>query len=164
MRLSFMTINRFVEARAVSDEGYGRALQQQGKALLAHGRALSDEALLAKLHALNLALDKKQFLTLAQPFFSTEEMACAVYRGPCRDIDERMKDWVWITFTCLWERWQPDRPSVEMIDDLMQEGYQTLKRGDAPGACRVWLAAWKGIRNILEALPIRSVREFDDRF
>jgi hypothetical protein len=164
MNISFITLNRFVEDKAASDEDYRRQLQRRGKVLLSHGRALSDEALLAKLRSLDLGMDEDQFRTLSQRFFSAQEMAQAVYAGPGRDLDGQDQDWVWIAFTCLWERWLPDRPSLEMIDDRMQDGYKLVARDDSPGACRLWMAAWKGIWNLIEVLRIHSLEEFDARF
>jgi len=162
MHISFMTMNRFVEGRAASDEGYRQLLQQRGKVLLSHGRALSDDALLSKLRTRNVGLDKNQFLLQSQGFFSAEEMARAVYDDKGTPAEDQ--DWVWIAFACLWERWQRDRPSMEMIDDLMQQGYQARDHGDLPEVCRLWLAAWKGIWKIMEAAQLRSVEEFDARF
>jgi hypothetical protein len=134
-----------------------RQLRKNGKALLSHGRALSDEELLAKLRTLGLALDRDRFRALSQGALSAQEMAQAVYR-------QRDEDWVWIAYTCLWERWQPDRPSMEMIDDWMQQGYKLRAARDEAGACRIWLTTWKSIWDIIKAKGLRSVEEFDALF
>jgi hypothetical protein len=38
----------------------------------------------------------------------------------------------------LWQRWFPDKPSFEALDDKMQAGYQ-LRESGASAAFRVWL-------------------------
>jgi len=164
MDISFITLNRIVEERAAVDEHVRQALEKTGRVLLSHGRAMSDEALLAKLRLLNLSLDKSQFLARSQRFLSAQEMAQALYKERGSALKGSDEDWIWIAFTCLWERWQPDRLSLEMIDDRMQEGYKAQKRRDFAGACRLWLEVWNGIWKLIEALQLRSVKEFDDRF
>ncbi len=164
VNLSFMTLNRFVEEKAAADADYRRQLQARGRILLSDGRALSDEALLAKLRTWNLDLDRDPFRARAQRFLSAQEMAEEAYQQAEPRITGMDQDWVWIAFTCLWERWLADRPSLEMIDDQMQQGYQAKARGDAPGACRLWLATWKSIHAILDARQMRSLQEFDARY
>jgi hypothetical protein len=164
MNLSFITINRILEDQAAIDEKVRRELQRTGRAVLSEGRKLSDEALLAKLPALDLPMDREQFLALSQTFFSAQEMALSVHERLCKPHQPWDEDWVWIAFTCLWERWQPDRPSLEMLDDWMQQGYKALERGDRAEACRHWLSVWNGVCKLAEAQQLRSVRAFDERF
>lgn len=62
----------------------------------------------------------------------------------------------------LWRRWVPEIPSLEMIDERMQDGYELLESGDARGACTIWLAVW---RLLLDTLPEeRSVKALSDAF
>jgi tetratricopeptide (TPR) repeat protein len=49
----------------------------------------------------------------------------------------------------LWRRCVPERPSLEMLDELMQEGYDALERGDAPGACQTWIRMWDALLAVL---------------
>jgi hypothetical protein len=37
--------------------------------------------------------------------------------------DDMTVDWVWISLLALWQRWWPDRPGLELLDDKMQAGY-----------------------------------------
>jgi hypothetical protein len=164
MKISYIALNRIVEDKAASDEAYRNALAQKGKLTLASGRALSDEALLGKLASLGLGMDREEFLRRTRSCVSAQEMAEAVYRNPPQRLSDADSDWVWIAFTCLWERWSPERLSLEMIDDRMQEGYKAQARGDQQAACRLWMETWKGIWAVVEARQLRSVEEFDDLF
>ena len=163
MHISFISMNRIVEEKAASDEEYCRTLRERGRVLLQDGRVLSDEALLARLRELNLVLDREQFIKLSQDFLSAEQMARTLIPEFGLKVEGADEDWVWIAFTCFWERWLPHRPSLEMIDDQMQAGYK-LQSHDELGACRLWLATWKSIVNIMEARHLRSLGDFDDVF
>lgn len=62
----------------------------------------------------------------------------------------------------LWRRWVPEIPSLEMIDERMQDGYDLLENGDARGACTVWLGVW---RLLIDTLPDeRSPDTLDEAF
>jgi hypothetical protein len=39
--------------------------------------------------------------------------------------DDMTVNWVWISLLALWQRWWPDRPGLELLDDKMAE-YTTL--------------------------------------
>jgi tetratricopeptide (TPR) repeat protein len=164
MRISYIALNRIVEDKMATDEAYRNALAQKGKLTLASGRALSDEALLGKLASLGLGMDRDEFLRRTRSYLSAQEMAEAVYANPPQRLSDEETEWVWIAFTCLWERWSPERPSLEMIDDRMQEGYKARARGDRQEACRLWLETWKSIWAVVEARHLGSVEEFDELF
>src|SRR5206468_1564471 len=106
-------------------------------------------------------LDREQFLVLSQRFVSAEAMFRVVAEESGLDIAEEKKDWVWVAFTCLWERWQPERPSLEMLDDQMQAGYKAVAAHDSPEACRLWLATWDSLQKIVASLQLETLDEFD---
>jgi tetratricopeptide (TPR) repeat protein len=164
MRISFSAMNRILEEKIATDEAYRNSISQHGKIVLAAGRALSDEALLGKLAAMGLGMDRVEFLRRTRSCLSAQEMAEAVYDDPPRRLSNSESDWVWIAFTCLWERWSPERPSFEMIDDRMQEGYLAQERRDEQAACRLWMETWKGIWAVVEARQLDAVEDFDELF
>ena len=49
----------------------------------------------------------------------------------------------------LWRLRLPNRPSVEMIDDCMQEGYTLCMTGHTARGCDRWTALWHAIRPLL---------------
>jgi hypothetical protein len=73
-------------------------------------------------------------------------------------------DWIWVCVAVLWQRWFPDQPSFEMLDDRMQAGYELLASNDAVTACRVWLEAWSDVLRNLDKAGLPSIEEFDERF
>ena len=47
----------------------------------------------------------------------------------------------------LWKRWCPERPSREMLDDWMQEGYDLSRAGEGEAACERWWSVWQPLRD-----------------
>ena len=164
MRMSQMAMNRIVEERAAKDKSYRRALERKRRPLLSHGRAMSDDELLAKLRQLGFETQRQGLADDFANFVSAEAMSRAMIAGATVRIPEAELDWIWIATTCLWERWQPDLPNMEMVDDKMQAGYVALETGDTLQTCRLWLETWRAILVILGRAEMNSLDEFDDRF
>lgn len=91
----------------------------------------------------------KAFLSLAEKHFSAWELS--------EEWRETMKDYSnipWDAFVplaaCkLWRLWLKDRPSIETLDDWMQEGYTLWMTGHRARACDRWAQLWNGIRSLL---------------
>lgn len=140
MRISFITMNRMVEQKVIDDQEYRELFAGNGKRTLSHGRTLSDEVLLEKLHSLGLQEVNRQWLDhWSRQSPSAEALAVRCAEQSEAKIPAMEEDWIWIALTCLWERWFPERPNIEMIDDRMQAGYEaqgrstgTIPRGMAP--------------------------------
>jgi hypothetical protein len=64
----------------------------------------------------------------------------------------------------LWQRWWPDRPGLELLDDKMQAGYARDAENDSHAAVVTWLDAWSDVLRLCDATGISSIGEFDDRF
>jgi hypothetical protein len=125
---------------------------------------MSDDELLAKLSQFGFDAQRQGIVDDFPNFVSAEAMSKAMIAGAETGIPDAEVDWVWIATTCLWERWQPDLPNMEMVDDKMQAGYAALKTGDTFQACRLWLETWRGILDIIDRAELDSLDEFDDRF
>jgi len=164
MNFSFMALNRLVEEHAAKDESLRRQLERNGKCLLSDGRALSDEALLEKLRSLGLTGVGRDWLDhVSRKVPSAEGLATVVTEHGGLDIREAQEDWVWIALVCLWERWFPDRPNFEMLDDRMHAGYQM--RDEKPvEAVRQWLQMWQDFQLLMENFEIETLEEFDESF
>ena len=78
--------------------------------------------------------------------------------------DDMTVDWVWISLLALWQRWWPDRPGLELLDDKMQAGYARDAENDTHAAVVTWLDAWSYVLRLCDATGISSIEEFDDRF
>ena len=165
MSISFIALNRMMEKRSTEDEEFQRLVKRNGKCTLADGRSLSDELLLEKLRSLGVTEASREWLdNFSRKCPSAQELATAITKHSGLEIPDKQVDWVWISLVCLWERWFPDRPNFEMLDDEMQEGYDTYDRNEPLETARLWLLAWRDIQYLMQTFAIPTIEEFDDCF
>ncbi|MFQ5639954.1 MAG: SEC-C metal-binding domain-containing protein [bacterium] len=164
MNMSYIAINRIVEERMATDKKYRKDTEKKEKAVLSFGKKMSDAELLEKLRSFHVILDKQIFNDLYKNFLSAEDMSKWLIKKQNLKFQGIEDDWIWICLTILWERWFPDRPSLEMIDDKMQEGYRKISENSCTGACEIWLEVWKFILNIMNSKKMKSLNDFDEKF
>ena len=152
-KISFITLDRTVEQSKVVAKNMPR---------LSDARKLSDEELLAKLESLGIPAGKQWLEERCRLCRSAEELARALCDE--HELADQDSNWVWSCLTVLWERWFADVPNLEMIDDLMQLGYQKLEQRDVAGACEAWLSYWQSALKLMERWRIGSVNQFDEQF
>jgi tetratricopeptide (TPR) repeat protein len=161
--ISWAAMDRIVERRRAADAGYRK--QAAGKVLRSDARRLTDGELLAKLSSFGIELDRPSLERLCDQALSAEEIAQPLldqrtFHGKHEQMES---DWIWICLSALWQRWFPDKPSFEALDDKMQAGYE-LRESGTVAVCRVWLEAWSEVQRILDKAGMRSIQEFDERF
>lgn len=163
MELSFAAIHR------ICDQEKDKFSPSEIKAVifLSDGRALSDEQLVEKLESFGIKMNKDTFLQTVKRFLSAEEMFYLYFNQENVRVKltcENDEDWLWICLEVLWERWAPAQPSFEMIDELMQDGYDELGNEDQEKACDMWLKVWKWILKIMDERNLKNLDDFDDKF
>ncbi len=159
--MSWVTLDRICQER-VDKDGVRLELVRNGRPLRSSADSLSDDELLAKLKDLGLDVDRDGVERLCAGALSAEEVA-----GPIThklQLDDMTVDWVWISLLALWQRWWPDRPGLELLDDKMQAGYARDAENDTHAAVVTWLDAWSDVLRLCDATGISSIEEFDDRF
>jgi hypothetical protein len=65
---------------------------------------------------------------------------------PPAGVDRFAEDFLGLAACELWKRYLPTRPSTEMLDDWMQEGYGLEAQGRFEEACDRWQAVWDVLR------------------
>jgi len=109
--------------------------------------ALTTDALLVRLRALGLTVTTDRFAA------ETADLDSAWTLGErwCERVDTSLeaarRDPVWTDLVCLaacelWKRWQPERPSDEMLEDLIQVGLEADREEDFATTCEHWLKVW----------------------
>ncbi len=165
MFISYIAMNRMLEKRAAEDEETRRLVKRNGKCTLADGRILSDELLLEKLKSLGVTKASRDWLDrFSRECPSAQVLATAITKHSGLEIPDNQVDWVWISLVCLWERWFPDRPNFEMLDDRMQQGYDAYDRKDRLETAQLWLQAWRDIQYLMQTFDIPTIEEFDECF
>lgn len=159
-----MSINRMVEDQVAVNETYRRQIVKSGRPLLSDGRSMSDDDLLSKLHSLGFGMNRSRLLEMIPRSASAQAMSEALFLEHKTNIPGTMEDWVWIALTCLWERWYPDEPNMELVDDKMQAGYVKLNAENRECACQLWIETWHGILKIMARHNIPTLDAFDEWF
>jgi uncharacterized protein YchJ len=158
--LSWVAMERIYEREVLPD---AKLRKQAGeRPLRANAKRLTDGELLAKLRSFGIEIDRTWLEQRCQRALSAEEIA-----GPLMDQSKSSgleSDWIWICVATLWERWFPDQPSFEELDDKIQAGYELLRTSGAVAACRPWLEAWDDGLRLLDQAGIESIEAFDERF
>lgn len=106
---------------------------------------MTTEAIEEKLRKLGVSHTRERFVELAEGresalLIGVSWIEAARVRRP-GDVD-----FVALAACELWKRLLPDRPSVEMIDDWMQEGYRHDAEGRTAEAVRIWWKVWQTLR------------------
>jgi SEC-C motif len=163
MHISFSALNRLAELRTAELRLRGEPVPKSRGCMLSDALLLSDDQLLQRLRDVGIEQDRVQLQSLVQRHCSAEEIAKEFLKHwrPGPGQDEWTSQWIWFAHTILWERWFPEVPSFERIDDNMQRGY-ALK--DQAAQCERWIGVWDDIVHLREKIQTRSLAEFDDRF
>ncbi|OGV67069.1 MAG: hypothetical protein A3K19_01630 [Lentisphaerae bacterium RIFOXYB12_FULL_65_16] len=124
--------------------------------------ALNTEQILARLHAFGVAVSAEEFRDRNPSVWSAweigEQWLDEIVRKPTF-VDE---DFFGLAACELWKRVCPERPSMEMLDDWMQDGYDAKESGDTATCIDLWLRVWDVLRSRLtpqmrccdDALPV----------
>ncbi|MBL8917281.1 MAG: SEC-C domain-containing protein [Myxococcaceae bacterium] len=103
---------------------------------------LTTQAIEAQLAAYGVAHSRERFLRLAEgrdSAWSISEVWLERDDVTCRGTEV---DFLGLAACELWKRYSPERPSVEMIDDWMQEGYSLVEERKGAQACDLWWKVW----------------------
>jgi tetratricopeptide (TPR) repeat protein len=160
--MSWVTLDRICQEK-VDKDGVPRELVRNGRPLRSWADPLSDDELLAKLKDLGLEVDRDGVERLCAGALSAEEVAGPLAKKLKLDNDMTV-DWVWISLLALWQRWWPDRPCLELLDDKMQAGYDRDAENDTHAAAVTWLDAWSDVLRLCDVSGVGSIEEFDERF
>lgn len=162
--ISWVAIDRISEKQKASDAEYREKMA--GRPMRSSAKYLSDGELLAKLRSFGIELDRSSLEGLCDESLSAQEIARPlIAKCAFKTTKEEMEgDWIWVCVEALWQRWFPEEPSFEMLDDKMQEGYKLNNSGHVEAACRIWLEAWDDAMELFDKAGFETIREFDDHF
>ena len=105
---------------------------------------METEAIEDQLRVYGVEHSRERFLLLAGNRFSAWNVAEVwLNEDDVTCAGTKEEDFLGIAACALWKRWAPDRPSMEMLDDWMQEGYQHQQEGKSASACDIWWKVWQ---------------------
>lgn len=113
--------------------------------------ALETEAIVQRLARLGIMTTREDFEVFAESFTSAWSVS-SVWRAKFRKLGlpRHDDDFLGLAACELWKRYCPDTPSVEMLDDWMQQGYRSMMDRDSERACDLWSTVWDVVRSRLE--------------
>ena len=164
MNISQITVRRISEQRAAEDEAYRRLFERNGRPFTWDVKRMSDEELVAKLRAMKLDIDRPRLAELSTRYVAAYQLANTLLNQRAFDGADSDEDWAWFAIEALWQRWFPDRPNLEMVDDQMQAGYDAAERHDSAEACRRWRSTWLAILDLMQRFRIKTISSFDTQF
>ena len=127
-------------------------------------RALSNEVILERLAGFCIAISANEVVELARGEHAASAIAEAWrqrFEVLVRGFDD---DFIDLAAGVLWERLLPERPSFEMLDERMQDGYVAFwSNHDAVRTCDRWLEVWNGFK-LHFAPEMTRVRDVDAIF
>jgi hypothetical protein len=121
---------------------------------------MSTSEIIEKLKSLNVSFDIEQFKKQVVNYISASQLAEDHYYTQNYQADGQDEDFIWLAIIELWNRIAPDKYNIEMIDDLMQEGYEDIDKRDYGNGIAKWEKAWNIIKSIVPS-NIKSVSEAD---
>jgi len=163
MSISQIGIRRIAEETAEIDASYRQQFERMNRPMRSQVRAMSDEELLAKLRSLKVCIDREKLDELSRTHAAAHEVAALFTCREGFDVSNGGEDWAWFAIELLWTRWLPERPHLELLDDLIQDGYAAQQRRDA-AACSLWRQAWSAVLDIMRRCGIETIAAFDERF
>jgi hypothetical protein len=105
--------------------------------------ALPTEAIEDRLRKLGIDHSRASFLARTTATLSAWSISVAWLgerRTGSTDVDDNFLGFA----ACeLWKRLSPGRPSIEMLDDWMQDGYNAVIAGSEREACAIWWKTWQ---------------------
>jgi hypothetical protein len=115
--ISWVALDRITERQVAADPQLRG--QSVGRPFRSHAKLLTDEELLAKLRGFGIDLERSSLERLCDQAVSAEEIAKPLL-DQCtfkNKQEELQGDWIWICLAALWQRWFPDKPCFELLDD-----------------------------------------------
>lgn len=164
MDISIIAINRMLENSIKEGETHGEVLGNNRKTVLSDIRRLEDKIIIDRLNRLGVYIEKASFSESIKKHPSSQEYYIWMMSAKKLKLEEMDEDILWMCLTVLWERWFPEIPNFEMIDDKMYSGYMFLEERKCAEACNLWWDAWNDIIYLMDYHKISGIDAFDNKF
>lgn len=158
MEFSIIAINRMLE------NSIKEGLVNKNKTVLSDIRRLEDNMVIDRLNSLGVDIDKAAFSEAIKKYLSSEAYYIWLVDEKKLKLKEIDEDIFWMCLTVLWERWFPQIPNFEMVDDKIYSGYMLLEKGKCSEACNLWWDAWNDIIYLMDHHNILGIDKFDNKF
>jgi hypothetical protein len=102
--------------------------------------------IVSRLRKLGIDAERATFVPLTRDHTSAWRVGDTWVAGVDRQLRTHEEHFVFLAACELWKRHCPERPSEEMVDDWVTEGYGYAETGEDAKAVDVWLRVWEHLR------------------
>lgn len=106
---------------------------------------LSQAEIAERLQKFGIDPSLESFCKRSKQFLSAWEFGESWLNNP--DLRTQDAQFICLAACELWKYYCPDRPSMEMIDDWMQDGYKIQEAGDEAQAIEIWQKVWNVLKS-----------------
>ncbi|MEX1028711.1 MAG: SEC-C metal-binding domain-containing protein [Paenibacillaceae bacterium] len=123
---------------------------------------MSDEEILGKLNELQISITREQIMEDLSSHQSTDKVRILWETRYNYNIPGFDADFPYCAIIVLWKRWFPDRPSIEMLDEMYSDMFDPKERGSMVTEFRrIWTLLKE---NFIIPLGFRSFDELHNHF
>jgi len=162
--MSFNAIDRITQEEMNRNSEYLAKMRAKGKLCMNDVRGMDENTIIARLNQIGLEISKDYIHRIASENRSAQEACKKIYPQLKGGLSANDEDFVWLGINVLWQRWFPQIPSFEMLDDSMQAGYVFSMSGDEKDAADKWYETWHMQRKLAQRWNLSTVEQFDDEF
>jgi len=126
-------------------------------------RELQTGEIVEKLDGFGIDISKSVFQEEAEDFYSASDLADQWFEQRDVTATGHDEDFVWMAAIVLWERWIPDKPNVEQINDLIKESSDLIEQCQLKEGCEKRLQMWEMLTELLPE-NITSISKADNNY
>lgn len=128
--------------------------------------SIQTDEIISKLREFGVDFEKRQFQEDVKRYYSAEELADSwKERYPISAVGFDL-DFIWMACVVLWKRLAPGVINSEQLDEIMQRGYELLRKRDKDRtieACELWLGVWEHLKHRFTD-DMQSIKEAETVF
>ena len=110
---------------------------------------MSTSEIIEKLESMHIDFEIERFKKQAQNYISAIQLAEDHYYTQNFHAQDQDEDFIWLAIIELWNRIIPEKFNMEMIDDLIQDGYEDIENRNYRDGIEKWEKAWNMIISIV---------------
>jgi hypothetical protein len=123
-------------------------------------RKMSTSEIIEKLESMNVDFEPERLKKQAQNYISAIQLAEDHYYTQNFHAEGQDEDFIWLAIIELWNRITPEKYNEEMIDDLIQDGYEDIDIRNYRDGIEKWEKAWDMITSIVPS-HVNNIEDAD---
>jgi hypothetical protein len=101
-------------------------------------KKMSTSGIIETLRSMNVDFEIERFKEQAQSYVSAIQLAEDHYYTQNFQAEGKDEDFIWLAIIELWNRIIPEKYNMEMIDDLIQDGYDDIENQNYRNGMEKW--------------------------